>query len=351
MRRFCFVLAVATALLAGMSLAQLAPTAGPYKATKTKVGGEGGTDYVYADADARRLYIARTGKDTARVTVFNLDTLAPEPDIPSANAHGVVVSTKSSHGFVSSKPIQMFDSKTLMPIKTIEVMGNPDGMLYDAFNDHVYILSHQAPHVTVINAADGAVLGTIDLGGMPEQAASDGKGHIYIDVEDEANIAVVDAKTMMVTAHYDLTGSGGTCAGLAMDAKNNILFAACRMPANMVILSATDGKIITTLPINGGTDGALFNPNTMEAFSSHSDGTLVVIKENSPTSFAVEQVVQTMTGARTSTLDSKTNRVITMASETSPPPAPAPGAPAPGGRGGGRGQVVPGSFSIIVVGK
>jgi hypothetical protein len=351
MRRFCFVLAVATALLAGMSLAQLAPTAGPYKATKTKVGGEGGTDYVYADADARRLYIARTGKDTARVTVFNLDTLAPEPDIPSANAHGVVVSTKSSHGFVSSKPIQMFDSKTLMPIKTIEVMGNPDGMLYDAFNDHVYILSHQAPHVTVINAADGAVLGTIDLGGMPEQAASDGKGHIYIDVEDKANIAVVDAKTMMVTAHYDLTGSGGTCAGLAMDAKNNILFAACRMPANMVMLSATDGKIITTLPINGGTDGALFNPNTMEAFSSHSDGTLVVIKENSPTSFAVEQVVQTMTGARTSTLDSKTNRVITMASETSPPPAPAPGAPAPGGRGGGRGQVVPGSFSIIVVGK
>jgi len=162
---------------------------------------------------------------------------------------------------------------------------------------------------------------------------------------------VVDAKTMMVTAHYDLTGSGGTCAGLAMDAKNNILFAACRMPANMVILSATDGKIITTLPINGGTDCALFNPNTMEAFSSHGDGTLVVIKENSPTSFAVEQVVQTMTGARTSTLDSKTNRVITMASETTPPPAPAPGAPPPGGRGGGRGQIVPGSFSIIVVSK
>jgi uncharacterized protein YjiK len=351
MRQFCFVLAIATGLLAGVGLAQLAPTAGPYKATKTKVGGEGGTDYIYADADARRLYIARTGKDTPRVTVFNLDTLAPEPDIAGTNAHGVVVSTKSSHGFVSSKPIQMFDSKTLMPIKTIEVMGNPDGMLYDAFNDHVYILSHQAPHVTVINAADGAVLGTIDLGGMPEQAASDGKGHIYIDVEDKANIAVVDAKTMMVTAHYDLTGSGGTCAGLAMDAKNNILFAACRMPANMVILSATDGKIITTLPINGGTDGALFNPNTMEAFSSHGDGTLVVIKENSPTSFAVEQVVQTMTGARTSTLDSKTNRVITMASETAPPPAPAPGAPAPGGRGGGRGQVVPGSFSIIVVGK
>jgi uncharacterized protein YjiK len=187
---------------------------------------------------------------------------------------------------------------------------------------------------------------------MPEQAASDGKGRIYIDVEDKANIAVVDAKTMMVTAHYDLTGSGGTCAGLAMDVKNNILFAACRMPANMVILNAADGKIITTLPISGGTDGAVFNPNTMEAFSSHSDGTMVVIKENSPTSFVVEQVVQTMTGARTLTLDSKTGKVFSMASEIAPPPAPAPGAPAPApGRGGGRGQQVPDSFTIITVSK
>jgi hypothetical protein len=114
------------------------------------------------------------------------------------------------------------------------------------------------------------------------------------------------------------------------------------MRTNMVILSATDGKIITTIPINGGTDGALFNPNTMEAFSSHGDGTLVVIKENSPTSFVVEQVVQTMAGARTSTLDIKTNRVITMASETTPPPAPAPGTPAPEGRGRGRGPGRPG---------
>jgi hypothetical protein len=122
------------------------------------------------------------------------------------------------------------------------------------------------------------------------------------------------------------------------------------MPANMVILSATDGKI-TTFRINGGTDGALFNPNTMEAFSSHGDGTLVVIKENSPTSFVVEPVVQTMAGARTSTLDIKTNRVITMASQTTPPPAPAPGTPAPEGRGRGRGQVVPGSFTIVVVSK
>ena len=125
----------------------------------------------------------------------------------------------------------MWDTKTLAPIKTIDVEGSPDGILYDPFNDRVYIFSHRAPNATVINAADGSVAGTIDLGGAPEQAASDGKGQIYVDIEDKGNIAVVDAKTMTVTAHYDLEGKGGTCAGLAMDAKNQILFATCRESA------------------------------------------------------------------------------------------------------------------------
>jgi uncharacterized protein YjiK len=198
----------------------------------------------------------------------------------------------------------------------------------------------------VINAADGSVAGTIDLGGAPEQAVSDGKGHLYIDIEDKGNIAVVDAKTLTVTAHYDLEGKGGTCAGLAMDVKNNILFAACRNPATMVILNAGDGKIITTLPIGAGTDGAVFNPKTMEAFSSQGDGTLTIVKENSPTNFVVEQTVQTMASAKTLTLDGKTNRILLIAAEFTPPPTPAPA----GGRGG-RGQMVPDSFSILVVGK
>jgi DNA-binding beta-propeller fold protein YncE len=182
---------------------------------------------------------------------------------------------------------------------------------------------------------------------MPEQAAADGKGHLYIDVEDKDNIAVVDTKTLEVTAHYDLAGKGGTCAGLAMDAKNRILFAACRNPANMVILNADDGKIIATLPIGKGTDGAAFNPKTMEAFSSQgADGTLTIVKENSPTSFVVEQTLPTMSGARTSALDTKTNHIVLISAEVGPPTPPAQ----PGGRGG-RGAIVPGSFSILVVGK
>ena len=346
MLRLCLGFATGFAMLASVGSAQQATASGPYKVLKTaKVGGAGGFDYVNADVDGRRLYIARTGP-TPRITVYDLDTLEPVGEIPTTNAHGAAIDSKSSHGFATSKPITMFDTKTLKTIKTIDVQGNPDGHLFDPSNQRVYILSHVSPHVTAIDAKDGSVIGTVDIGGMPEQAASDGKGHLYIDVEDKDNIAVVDTKTLMVTAHYDLTGKGGTCAGLAFDVKNHILFAACRNPATMVILNADDGKIITTLPIGTGTDGAGFNPNTMEAFSSQGDGTLTLIKENSPTSFVVEQTVQTMVGARTSTLDSKTNRIILIAAEFGAPTPPAQ----PGGRAG-RGPLVPDSFSILVVGK
>lgn len=337
-------LAIAAGILTAVSAASAQD--GPYKVLKTaKTGGEGGFDYVYADSAGRKLYVPRSGA-SARISVFNLDTLAPEGEIGKASAHGAAVSHKSNHGFATSKPVVMWDAKTLAIIKTIDVEGGPDGLLYDPFNDRVYILSHRAPNATVINAADGSVAGTIDLGGAPEQAVTDGKGHLYVDIEDKGNIAVVDAKTMTVTAHYDLQGKGAACACLAMDVKNEILFAACRNPHTMVILDAKDGKIITTLPIGQGTDGAVFNPKTMEAFSSQGDGTLTIIKENNPASFVVEQNLQTMRSAKTMTLDTKTNHVLLIAAEFGPPPA----TPPPGGRAG-RGQMMPDSFTILVVGK
>lgn len=339
MRKLSFTVLLGP-LLASSLLAQ-----GPYKVLKTtKVGGTGGFDYVYADDAGRRLYIPRTG-NPSRITVFNLDTLESTGEIATGNARGAAVSTKSGHGFGSSKPVAMWDAKTLMPIKTIDVQGGPDGIFHDPFNDRIWVFSHSQPHATIIDAADGSVVGTMDLGGAPEQAASDGKGHIYVDLEDKNSIAAVDAKTLKVTATYDLTGSGGTCAGLAMDAKNNILFAACRNPQNMVVLNAADGKVITTLPIGQGTDGAAFNPATMEAFSSQGDGTLTIIKENSPTSFVVEQTVQTMTGAKTMTLDRKTNRIFLIAAEYGPPPA------TDTGKRPARGPMIADSFTIITVGK
>jgi DNA-binding beta-propeller fold protein YncE len=318
---------------------------GEYRIVKNaKAGGVGGFDYVYADSAGRRLYIPRSGNG-ARVAVFNLDTLEPVGEIPDTNARGAAVSAKSNHGFASSKPVAMWDTKTLKAIKTIDVEGGPDGILHDPFNDRVYVFSHRAPNATVINAGDGSIAGTIDLGGAPEQAVSDGKGHIYVDIEDKDNIAVIDAKNMTVTTHYDIAGKGGTCAGLALDPKNRILFATCRNPQTMVILGADDGKVITTLPIGQGTDGAVFNPQTMEAFSSQGDGTLTVVKESSPTSFAVEQTLQTMRGGKTLTLDSKTGHILIIAAEYGPP------TPAKEGGRGGRGAMLPDSFTILMVGK
>jgi DNA-binding beta-propeller fold protein YncE len=371
MRQFGLISAVAITLIAHPATAQQAATDGPYKVLKAaRVGGEGGSDYIYADVAGRRLYIPRGGSRAVaqtdstpakaavpgRITVFNLETLEPAGEIPNTGGNGVAVDPKSGHGFSSSKPVSMFDTKTLTLLKTIDPgAAQPDGILFDAFNDRVYIFSHPTKDATVIDSRDGTVLGTIDLGGVPEQGVSDGKGTLYVVMQDaQGSVTVVDTKTMKATAHYPLGDHGG-CNGLALDAKNHVLFAACARSGNpptqppapmMVILSSTDGKILANLPLAGSSDGAVFNPATMEAFSTHSNGTMTVVKEKSPTSFEVEQNLQTMLGARTLTLDSKTNRIFAMSVERGPAPPP----PAGGGRGG-QGAAVPGSFTILMIGK
>jgi hypothetical protein len=330
-------------------LAQQASTSGPYKVLKTaKVGGEGGFDYIFADVEARRLYIPRGGP-SGQLTVFNLDTLEPAGAIANVSAGGATVDLQSHHGFSTTRPITMWDANTLKIIKTIEVEGRPDGILCDSFNGRVWVLSHQPPHATVIDAKEGTVAGTLDLGGAPEQAVSDGKGTLYVNIADKANIAVVDTKKMTVTAHYDVSSKGSSGSGLALDAKNHILFAYYRQPSPVVVIvNADNGNIITTLPTGMGVDTVAFNPATMEAISAEGGGTMTFIKENSPTSFAVEQTLETMKGAKTLALDTKTNHLLTMTAEWGPPPADAQ--PGPGGRPP-RGPMVPGSFSILMVGK
>jgi hypothetical protein len=352
------LLAIATlAILLPFACLARAQDNGPYKILKTElIGGEGGFDYVTADSDGRNLYVARSGP-AGHIGVFNLDTLAQVGDMTGVSAHGGAVDTATGHGFATSKPVTMFDAKNFVVLKKIDVQGNPDGYLNDAYNHHFYVLSHSAPNITVLDDKDGSILGTIDIGGAPEQAATDGRGKIYVDIEDKAAIAVIDANTIKMVGKYDLSSKGGGCAGLALDAKNNILFAACRDKQNMVILSAADGHIITDLPIGNGCDGATFNSATMEAFSSQGDGTLTVIKENSPTSFVVEQTVATPVRAKVLTLDTKTNRIYTITAKYGPVPAappagaPPPPAGAPAWARGPRAPMIPNSFEILVIGK
>ena len=367
MRQFRFF-AVAVAVFATLGSAQ----DGPYKVLKTaRVGGEGGWDYIYADAAGRKLYIPRGATRAvpatattpevpaveARLTVFDLDTLKPAGEIAGIGGNGTAVDPKSGHGFTSDHPqVSMFDTKRMALIKHIDVgAARPDGIYFDDFNQRVYVFSHPTKDATVIDTKDGTVLGTIDLGGVPEQGVGDGKGMLYVVMQDAVgSVTAVDVKTMKAIAHYSFEDKGG-CNGLALDVKNQVLFAACGRSGNpptqpaqpmMVILSAKDGKILANLPLAGGSDGAAFNPATMEAFSTHGNGTMTIVKEKSPATFEVEQNLQTMNGARTVTFDSKTGHLFAMSQERGPAPPPPPG----GGRGP-QGTAVPGSFTILMIGK
>jgi hypothetical protein len=388
MRRNVFLRMIMVALLTSAGLAFQTGADGPYRVLKTvRVGGEGGTDYIYADTAGRRLYItrgaaqAREATETTpavpasekRLTIFDLDTLESVGVIPGIGGNGATVCPKTGHGFTSDHPQpSMFDLKTMKLIKTIEVPErfSADGIYCDTSNDRVYIGSHPTKSLLVVDAKDGAVLANVDLGGTPEQTIADGKGTVYQVLQERpGSVAVVDVKTMKVTKTYPFGDNGG-CNGLAMDVKNQVLFAACSVvgppgtpnptdpgakpPQTFVILSAKDGKILERLPLAGSSDGAAFNPATMEAFSTQGNGTMTIVKEKSPTSFEVEQNLKTWTsnGARTIAFDDKTGHLFAMASEAGPPPPPPPAGtpPPPSGRGGGRGAAIPGSFTIIMVG-
>lgn len=347
MKRFGLTLFACIAVFAVVLTAKQELASGPYRVLKTaKVGGEGGFDYIFADVGARRLYAPRNGP-MGHLSVFNLDTLDPVGDIPGVSSGGATVDPTTHHGFSTTKPVTMWDADSLKIIKTIDVDGRPDGIMFDPYNERVWIFSHVAPNATVIDAKDGTVVTTLDLGGAPEQAVSDGKGTIYVNITDKSNIAVVDAKNLKVTAHYDLSSKATNAGGLAFDAKNHILFSYLHQPSSMtVIVNADDGHIITTLPVGDGVDTVAFNPSTMEAISADGAGSMTFIKEDSPTSFHVEQTLTTLPRAKTMALDTKTGHILSMTAEFGAAPPPPPG----GGRGG-RAPMVPGTFTLLMVGK
>src|SRR5204863_7833301 len=245
MRRNALVVIVTVALFTSAALAFQAGGEGPYKVVKTaKVGGEGGTDYIYADSAGRRLYITRgatqaqAATDTGpavpafekRLTIFDLDTLESVGVIQGVGGNGAAVCPKTGHGFTSDHPQpSMFDVKTMKLIKTIEVPAgfSADGIYCDTSSDRVYIGSHPTKSLMVVDAKDGAVLGNVDLGGVPEQTIGDGKGTLYQVLQDRpGGVAVIDGKTLKLTNTYHFEENGG-CNGLALDVKNQILFAAC----------------------------------------------------------------------------------------------------------------------------
>jgi DNA-binding beta-propeller fold protein YncE len=337
-------------LLAALLLALPHPASAeaPYRILKTvTVGGEGGFDYIVADSEGRRLYIARSGKINPRLLAFDLDSLKQTGELDGISAHGAVVDPANHHGFASSKPLTMFDSNGMASLKSIAVDGNPDGLSLDAAAHRVYVLSHSAPNITAIDTNDGAIIGTVNLDAAVEETKSD-KGRLYVALEDKDAVGVVDAKSLTVTARYPLAPQGGTPAGLALDAQSRVLYVACRNPAVMVIMNADSGAILATIPIGMQNDGVLFNPATKEALAPTGDGHLTVIKQDRPGHFSVQQTLATLPGARTIALDRKTGHIFLMTADYGPLPADAP-PPVPGRIA--RGPMLPDSFKIIEIGR
>jgi len=242
-----------------------------------------------------------------RLTIFNLDTLEPAGEIAGVGGNGAAVDPKSGHGLPAASPSSMFDTKTMKLIKTIDPgAAQPDGIYFRSLQRKGLRLQPPTKDATVIDAKDGAVLAQIDLGGVPEQGVGDGKGMLYVVMQDaQGSVTAVDVKTMKAVAHYPF-GDKGRCNGLAIDAKNHVLFAACASSGNppaqpaqpmMVILSAKDGKIITSLPLAGGSERRGFQPldegSFQHAWQRH---VAAVVKEKSSMSFEVEQNLNTMNG-------------------------------------------------------
>lgn len=320
-----------------------APAPGFHVLTKFEVGGEGRWDYLLVDPDAHRLYVSRS------THVMVLDTNGGKliGDIPNTEGvHGVAIAPDLGRGFTSNgraNTSTIFDLKTLKVLGTVKTGVNPDPIIFDTFTKRVFTFNGRSQDTTVFDAADGKVVGTIPLGGKPEMGVSDGKGRIFVNIENTSEIVRLDARTLKVTARWSVA-PGEEPSGLALDAKNHRLFSVCDNE-KMVVLDADSGSVITTLPIGRGVDGAAFDPETGYAFSSNGAGTLTVVHEDNPAHFAAVQTVPTQRGARTVALDPKTHLLYlpTARFETTP------GSPARTGRR--RPKMVPDSFTILVVGK
>jgi hypothetical protein len=335
------VLALAAVLFTGTFSGAAGQTSGPsgYHVIKSvPVGGEGFWDYLTVDSEARRLYISHG----THVKVLDIDSYVIVGDIPDTQGvHGIALAPELGRGFTSNgraNTVTIFDLKTLKTIGTVNAGTNPDCIVYDGVSKRVFTMNGRSSDATAINAADGTVAGTLVLGGKPEFAAADGKGSIYVNIEDKSELVQFDAQKLTVLNRWPMAPCQEP-SGLAMDLKNRRLFAGCHNQM-MAVVDADTGKVVATPAIGQGVDANRFDPGTNYAFASNGEGTLTVVHEDSPDNFSVVENVPTKRSARTMALDQKTHNIFLAAADLEPPP--------PGER---RPRMKPGSFVILVVGR
>jgi DNA-binding beta-propeller fold protein YncE len=305
------------------------------------LGGDGGWDYLAVDTAGNRLFIGRQD----RIMVVSLETGALLDSIPGLHrAHGVAFDYAAGHGFATSgadSTVTMFDLGTLKVLGRTHAAEDDDGILFDPVTKHIFTMNGDAGTASVIDGATGRLLGSVPLGGKPEFGVSGQNGMLYINLADRSEVAEVDARAMRVVRHWPLAPCEGP-SGLAIDVEHQLLFSGCRSGV-MAISDARAGKLITTVPIGRGVDACRFDAGTHLAFASNGDGTITVIREVSPDSFAVAQTVTTKRGARTMELDPRTHRLYTVTADFGPEP------PRASGQRFRRPPIVPGTFALMVL--
>jgi DNA-binding beta-propeller fold protein YncE len=341
MKKHGSLVAMAIVVLLAAAVAASAP--GYHIVNTWKLGGEGGWDYLKIDSEARRMYISRGTK----VVVIDADSGKPVDEIADTQGvHGIALAREFGKGFTSNgreNTVSIFELDSLKTLNKVKVGNRPDAILYDPATKRIFTFNAGSQDATAVDAAKGEVVGTIPLGGKPEFAASDGKGTVFVNLEDKNQLFALDAKALTVKERWPLPGCDEP-SGLAIDAKTRRLFVGCGNKV-MPIVNADNGKVLATLPIGGGVDATAFDDGTGLAFASCGEGVLTVVSEESPDKFSVAENVPTERGARTMALDSKTHQVYTVTAKFGPPPAPTPEQPHP------RPSILPDTFMVLVLGK
>ncbi len=340
--RWSWLAAVAAPVLF-LAAADQAP-AGYHLARTFALGGDGGWDYLTVDDANHRLFISRS----TRVMVVDLETGKPIGEIPDTpGIHGIVLVPDAGRGFTSNGregTVSVFDLKTLKAQEKVKTGENPDAILYDPASRRIFTMNGRSHDTTAIGATDARAAGTVALAGKPEFAVADGEGHLYINLEDKSEIAVVDSRALSLSQRWSLAPCQEP-SGMAFDREHRRIFSGCSNRL-LAVVNADTGKVVTTLPIGEGVDANAYDPATGLVFSSNGDGTLTIIHEDTPDTYTVLGNVPTARGARTMALDPRTHTVYLVTAEFGPRPEKAtaenPNRWPP---------VKPGTFRILVVGR
>ncbi len=301
-------------------------------------------DYISVDAAARRVYISHG----TEIKVLDADSGELVGNITGLKQdHGVAVASEFGRGFISDGAqgkVIIFDLKTLKVTGEAAADKDADSIVYDPFSKRVFVMDGDPHNATVIDAKSGSVVGKIELGGGPEFAVADGKGTIYINLEDKSEILAVDTASLKIKSRWPAAPAGGLTA-LAMDVEHHRLFSAGREPQKLAVVDSDNGKVLQSFAISSGVDAAAYEPETGLIFVSTREGFVHVFHEDSPDKYSEAETIKTEVGAKTMGLDTRTHKIFVDTVDFAPAPAPTAAQPHP------RGAAIPGTFHLLVYGR